>query len=61
MIGRERRLEALKNCFLGLILRDFDKRPGGVIERMPPADREALKQLTSEDLRSMRVNPKEFA
>ena len=57
MVTRERKLEALQRTFLYSVIGCVDKAPGGVISRMRKEDREVLKELTSEDLASMRFDP----
>lgn len=60
-MSREKRLKALINAAVAPVIRTFENRPGAVIERLSAEDREALKQLTADDVRSMRVNARDFA
>jgi hypothetical protein len=51
-----RPLDAFINVLHRLVTHNFDrKRPGHAIEKASPAEREALKELTSDDLNRLRV------
>lgn len=46
--------DALAYAMSSFVLRDFPKKPGAVVERMPAEVREALKRMTSADALNMR-------
>jgi hypothetical protein len=54
-------LDALCNAMSYSLISSHDlRKPGAVIQRMSPGNREALERLTSGELAKARVNTKDF-
>jgi hypothetical protein len=52
---QKKSIEVLFKAISSLVIRDYPKKPGAVIEKLSPQDRRALKYLTSEELGKYRV------